>query len=380
MQIQDLRDDLAYLYHALLKHPSFITRTKDPSEFTQLYRKKNDATDSLDAFIDTATDLTLFFDDGHTNIEIPYTTQDRCLPIPCAWEGDSLIVNPSGYGLTAGTEILAVENVPIHEVLKRITKRIPHENLFLVKSRMIHYPYRNYHIFSDLNLKWLFGERNTYELTFKGDSGSFRKLCPLTQYDGYLDFPNDSNFVSYKIAGETAILQLDSCICNDTYINTLKDLAAQCQAKHITSLILDLSRNMGGSSAVIDEFLRYVNVDHYRRYEMIDYSSGKPEYITKRTETVPNPKYASCFPSNISCLVSHDTFSSARTFAVTLKDNGIAKIIGSPTGGKPSSFGMPKRDTLPNTGIRFRVSRCEFLRPDASKDSEPSLFPEINAK
>ena len=74
--------------------------------------------------------------------------------------------------------------------------------------------------------------------------------------------------------------------------------------------------------------------------------------------------------------VSHDTFSSARTFAVTLKDNGIAtKITGSPTGGKPNSFGMPQRFKTPNYGIPFRVSRCLFMRPNAIGDCEIALFP-----
>jgi len=82
------------------------------------------------------------------------------------------------------------------------------------------------------------------------------------------------------------------------------------------------------------------------------------------------------FPKNLICRVSNTTFSSARTFAVTLKDNGIATIVGQPTGGKPCSYGMPRRDVTPNCNIRFRVSRALFLRPDEKLDEEVALFPD----
>lgn len=110
---------------------------------------------------------------------------------------------------------------------------------------------------------------------------------------------------------------------------------------------------------------------------MIDYSKGTAEWITKRTETVRNKGYAKRFDLDIHCRAGHDTFSSARTFAVTLKDNGMAKrILGMPTGGKPNSFGMPQRFKTPNYCVRFRVSRCLFLRPDSSADEQIALYPD----
>ena len=91
---------------------------------------------------------------------------------------------------------------------------------------------------------------------------------------------------------------------------------------------------------------------------------------------INNCKKDILFPERIVCRVSNTTFSSARTFAVTLKDNNIATIIGEPTGGKPCSYGMPKRDETPNCNMRFRVSRCLFLRPNPDGDDDVSLFPE----
>jgi len=109
----------------------------------------------------------------------------------------------------------------------------------------------------------------------------------------------------------------------------------------------------------------------------VDYSSKEPQVIVNREEAVVNPKKDMLFPKKILCRISHTTFSSARTFAVTLKDNGIASVIGQPSGGKPTSYGLPRRDKTPHYQIPFRVSRCEFLRPDKERDEETALMPEL---
>ncbi len=143
----------------------------------------------------------------------------------------------------------------MQEIVTLLSSKIPHENIYLVKSRMVNYPYKNYHFFSELNLKALFGDKNEFEITFLSNCKRFTLPLTLSEYDGFLDFK-------------------------------------------------------------------------------------------------------------------------ARTFAVTLKDNGIAKIIGMPTGGKPSSYGMPKRYKMPNSNIDFRVSRCLFLRPDKEHDNDIALVPD----
>jgi hypothetical protein len=120
---------------------------------------------------------------------------------------------------------------------------------------------------------------------------------------------------------------------------------------------------MGGNSAVIDEFIKFTHVDSFRRYEMIDFSSGEAKTITRRSDEIKNHKKECLFPTEIYCKVSHNTFSSARTFAVTLKDNGIAKIIGTETGGKPNSYGMPNYSnnrlrTICKKGLLWITTSC----------------------
>ncbi len=376
MNEQAYKEDLAFLRSQLGKHPLFAFDQEKRLQFECLYNDTLDWTGDDISLIHAMTLLTSFFHDGHTNIELPYTSQDKCLNIPCDWHGNRLLLSGKHNDVPSNWEIVAIENTPMDELVNRMSERIPHENIYLVKSRMVRYPYANYHLFSERNLRHMFN-RECYEISFSDHGKIVKRQCALQNYDGYLRFRDTEDFLSYEIGTEAVTLHLNVCICNETYKETLKYLAELCEKEGIKTFVLDLSKNMGGSSAVIDEFIKYVDIDEFKRYEMIDYATGRPKYITKRQDIVKNSKYPTCFPSNLYCKVSCHTFSSARTFAVTLKDNGIATIIGTPTGGKPNSFGMPKRFETPHSKIAFRVSSCIFLRPNGNCDDDISLFPDI---
>lgn len=369
-------EDLEYLYGKLVKHPLFLINEAELSQFDKLFHQTVSCIETYDDFILAASQLTCFFCDGHTNIELPYSSEDMTINIPCYWSGDKLLLSTDYKGIKRDAEIISIEDTPIRNLVVIMADKIPHENEYLVKSRMVNYPYKNYHIFSGINLQSIFGKKDLFRVSFAFKGNINTVELPLEQYNGFLDF-NDTNFVHYDIVGDTAVLHLDACICNDSYENTLCELADICSQQNIKVLVLDLSKNMGGNSAVIDAFIKHTKTDEYRRYEMIDYSQGSAKYITRRTDIVKNEKHPKCFDLEIHCNVSYNTFSSARTFAVTLKDNGIAtKITGSPTGGKPNSFGMPQRFKTPNCELSFRVSRCLFKRPSKDGDCKIALFPD----
>jgi len=377
----DYQEDLEYLYLALLKHPAIIEDEKKQMELEALYLAKKETVCDYDSFIDAATELTVFFQDGHTNIEIPYTLADLCLKLKCRWGGENceeLLLEKGYEDIPNHGRIVCVEGRTVEEIVVALAERIPHENLYLVKSRMVQYPYQNYHLFSELNLKRLFGYKESYAVTFAVDGKLIKKDIPLMPYDGFLEFMPDDEFLTYKIVGDTAIMHLNTCICNEEYKRTLRELAYICNTQSINTFVLDLSENMGGDSSVIDEFIKYTRIKKYCRYEMVDFSSGEARKITSRDAVVENQQTDFLLPEEIYCKVSYNTFSSARTFAVTLKDNGIAVICGTPSGGKPNSYGMPKKMTMPKTNTRFRVSRACFLRPDSNGDEEIALMPEIH--
>lgn len=366
--------DFQYLYEALRKHPLLCREDRFPA-FDELYTRLQQTVQDTVSLIHAMTELTMFFEDGHTNIEIPYTGQDLFIKIACEWQGNRLVLKEAYEDMEAGTEVIALEGMRMEQILELAAKVIPHENKYLVKSRMIEYPYQNYHMFSEMNLTKWFGQKTAYEVIFRKGNKEFVRQCKLVYYDGFIDFQED-DFTHYEIQGTKAVLHVDGCIYDEEYKSALESLAKLCKERNVEILELDLSKNMGGASAVIDEFIQYVDVDSFRRYEMIDYSAETPTVVTSRADVISNCKKDILFPKKIVCRVSNTTFSSARTFAATLKDNNIARIIGEPTGGKPCSSGMPKRDKTPNCNIKFRVSRCLFLRPNADGEDDMALFPE----
>lgn len=371
---QKYLEDFEYLYQSLKEHPIFLFEDR-LTKFDELYNELYGTVYDYSSLVVAMTKLTMYFEDGHTNIELPYAKEDLCLKMKCYWNKDRLYLAEKYKDIDAGAEILGVEGANVKELITRAALVIPHENLYLVKSRMLQYPYMNYHIFSEMNLLRMFGTKMYYSVLFDVAGKQAIRQCELEANLGYLDF-NDENKVSFEIKGNTAVLHLDECIYDEKYKYTLKELAVQCREKIVDILELDLSKNMGGSSAVIDEFIKYINIDMFRRYEMIDCTDGVRKVITSRSDEIENLKAEVLFPERIVCTISNTTFSSAKTFAVTLKDNGIAEIVGEPSGGKPSSYGMPKRNVTPNYKVRFRVSRCLFLRPDVTRDDEQALFPD----
>lgn len=376
MCVEALFEDFSYVCTALEQHPILLSSDKK-QQFSELLQKLRLSVGDYHSLIDALTELTLFFHDGHTNIELPYTEADLCLKLPCNWKNDVLVLSGNCMDIPAGAEIVSVEAMPVSELFSFAETRVPHENRYLVKSRTTEYPYKNYHLFSGMNLERLFGKKESYNIKFCINGEFLERQCLLVNYDGFLDF-SQKPFVSYEVKEDTLILHLRECIYNEEYKDTLRQVAELCREKDLHNLELDLSENMGGSSAVIDEFIHYTHTDTYRRYEMIDFSSGSPICVASREQVVSNKKQDILFPKRIVCRVSNTTFSSARTFAVTLKDNGIATMIGEPTGGRPCSYGMPRKDVTPNFNIRFRVSRALFLRPNAELEREEALYPEEN--
>ncbi len=221
--------DLNYLYDALKKHP-LLLNTDKMLEYEQLYANLQRKVQDYRSMISAMTALTMFFADGHTNIEIPYINEDLCIRIVCEWQGDRLVLKEKYGNVEVGSEIIAIEDLKMHKVLECLASVIPHENTYLVKSRMIEYPYMNYHLFSKMNLVRLFGDKTHYEITFKKDGQEFLRKCEPVRYDGFIDF-QEKDFVHYEIQGSRAILHLDGCVYDDEYTQALEQLAKLCEER-----------------------------------------------------------------------------------------------------------------------------------------------------
>ena len=68
-------------------------------------------------------------------------------------------------------------------------------------------------------------------------------------------------------------------------------------------------------------------------------------------------------------LTDGQTASSAEMFAAVMRDNGIARIVGSPTEGTGCGFMLAAEPfELPFSGLRFPIPNCVRLRADGSDE------------
>ncbi|HWQ84918.1 MAG TPA: hypothetical protein VN363_10135 [Anaerolineales bacterium] len=71
------------------------------------------------------------------------------------------------------------------------------------------------------------------------------------------------SFVSYEIDSTAGlgILTLNQCIFNEVYTDTLCAFFQEVKDQGIQNIAVDLRRNGSGNSKVVNEFLRYLDVD-----------------------------------------------------------------------------------------------------------------------
>ena len=131
----------------------------------------------------------------------------------------------------------------------------------------------------------------------------------------------------------------------------------------IKNIAVDLRNNGGGSSMVLNEFVRYLNVEKIQNYS----SNYRIRFFNLHSlfTTIEGKKESDLlFKGNVYVLTSPATFSSAMNFSVVLQDNNLAKVIGEPCGNKPTQYGEVVTFLLPNTKLYFDTTFAYFERPN----------------
>lgn len=357
-------------------HPRAAERL--PDQYTESIKTLRENISDKFTLINSLSKLTASLTDAHTNIELPLTENDLALNIPADWRGNELYVTSDYCGLKRGDRIISINGEQITAYLNSLAQYIPHENTYLLKIRTTQYPYANYYLFSALNLGNKFGKDATdFKIKFARNNKLSEIKFNLRKYNGCCNF-RENNFLSLNYINNTAFIKISECKYSQEYIDTLVSYFSDISDRKIGTLVLDLSENMGGNSAVTQEFIRHINVQNYRFYEIYVRESEKLKRISSREHLIHNDTYKeNIFSGKLFCYISNTTFSSAKFFATVLQDNNIAELVGENSGGKPTSYGAPKRFTTPNYNIRFRVSTRIFKRPNARKDDDLSLIPDI---
>lgn len=196
----------------------------------------------------------------------------------------------------------------------------------------------------------------------------------------------------------------------------LQSMFAKMRHDSVTTLIVDLRGNGGGRSRYGHQLLQYLGTPSsirnystavkfsslYRAFFPDDYREYATQYLRfagkqlpdsliltsdfvkedsseadKVAESADIESKAGTFKGRVYFLIGDGTYSSAIIFATLIKDNKLFTIVGQPTRGRPSHFGEMLVVKLPNSGVLCTISCKKFLRPDVKRDSEESLYPDV---
>jgi len=200
-------------------------------------------------------------------------------------------------------------------------------------------------------------------------AADFLPMQEYLEYNAQYESDSDSqpgSFVWYEIDKENglALLTLTNCRFNDEYKACLRDMFTRVKEQGINNVAVDIRGNGGGSSLVVNEFIRYLNVDSYKVDGMVLRWGPFMADFSGSTER-KNEKYADLtFEGDVYLLTDSGSFSSAMMFAEYIKDNGLGTIIGEPPGNDPNGYGDVAEFRLGSSGLYMSVSTKQFFRPD----------------
>lgn len=198
---------------------------------------------------------------------------------------------------------------------------------------------------------------------YESDFVTYEEYMKLNQIEDTSD--QEEAFVSYTIDPERslAVLTLEECNYNDEYCRCLQDMFTQVKEQGIEHVAVDIRDNGGGNSMVVNEFLRYLDVDTYQvdtcNWRLGIFNPGFGGGVNQ------NQRYTDLtFKGRVYVLTSAGSFSSAMMFAEYIKDNQLGTLIGEAPGNTPSGYGDIAIFRLPNSGLYVQVSTKEFFRAD----------------
>lgn len=324
----------------------------------------------------------------------------KVLPLKFIYENKKMILSEdySDNKLTIGDEVLSLNNIPITEVLENCAKTIPgakEERIPMVVDRFwITISKFCYFITDDYNLKFKSGKQivvKSLPIEELGKRNKERNSKKQQEEYKALDYQKLK-----KVGYLTVNSFSDRLYPPDIWKKKFDSIFVQIKKDNVKKLVIDVSNNGGGNSALGDLLITYFSDKPYKTYQGTwkksqEYSDflkiiGKnyPNYEKIKngeslpiiSHTITPTKNPLKFNGKTYVIVGKNTFSSAMMFAVTILDNELAIVVGeTPDRGHPNHFGELIKFTTPSTNLDFLFGVKEWIRP-AGKVEPNKLIPQ----
>ena len=304
----------------------------------------------------------------------------------------------SDENLVIGDELLSINNIPVAEIVNNCSQSvfgIADERKTIFVENLGNYISRFCYFIPD-----------NYQMKFKSGKEAVIKRLGIEEVKKKMESikkPATSNAViAYEKINESGYLTVNSFGMGGNYTmerwrQMIDSIFTIIQKDSIRHLVIDVSNNGGGNSAIGNIFIDHFSDKSYRQYggswkrsdEYADFmKSIKMEYApyqnTQNGEllalggglTKPS-KTKNRFTGKTYVLVGGNTFSSAMMFAVMVLDNKLATVAGqTPSKGHPNHFGELIGFRTPNTQLEFRFGVKEWIRPSGVLTNN-KLIPDI---
>lgn len=308
-----------------------------------------------------------------------------------------LTENFSNENLIIEDELISINNFSINEIVNGCSEGVfgisEERKTIVVQKLWLYLSKFCYFITDDYTLKFKSGK----SVLIKGQTiaeinSNYKKKNQSNILKPITDYQKIKNFGFLKVNTFD-----DSKLDVESWKHKIDSIFHKIKNDKVDKLIIDVSDNGGGNSAIGNIIINYISDKNYKTYsgkwkKSEEYSAmmEKENSVYEKYEKLNNgeimpliskeikaTKNENRFNGKTYLLVGESTFSSAMMFAVTVLDNNLATVIGQiPSYGHPNHFGELIFFKTPNTELNFCFSVKEWIRPSGNKENN-KLIPEV---
>ena len=408
---QSVKEDLDYLYKSLQSTHYNLFAFQSKKSYDSLYNqlKLGLPIDSL-TVLQTVTHyqkLVSFANTGHCEIDFPAQSYidyayngGTIFPLELAFENNKAFVRKNfstDLQIQIGDELLAIDGMPINEVLQQLYPFVSAERLYFKNAKI------EFTSFPRL-LFQLNGKKDSWIIQTKNKDNQISKL--EVKAVSVIDYEKNRNGevvnpqkkiqlygdIAYLNSGQFGSNEADGEMVFKKYIDSTFSVIKEKNVKH---LIIDLRNNPGGHNAYSDYLISYFAHKPFKWYSEFSVKTSKilKEQILLQADTTD--KYSRAILSNtngkvfnydfqkytpvenskrfkgkVYVLINRQTYSMAAVSAALIQDYKFGKIVGEETGDVPTLYASQFSYTLPQTGILVKVPKSYIVRVNGSKKLE----------
>ncbi|MEX6690167.1 S41 family peptidase [Danxiaibacter flavus] len=375
---------------ALLKQDFTLFRNALQQEHAGLYRYESKAVldnlfDSCQAALDRPMSQLAFaksimfmvsaIEDGHTGTNIPRLLMNQYGENEKMFPAYVFFINKKAYvlcsrikELSAGTEILSIENKMVSEIRHILLQYLPSDGKIETKKQQT----LNNGAFPFL-YNWIFGNKDSFAVKYKTKEGKIKSTNIHAEFlkDFECDNGNDSNTTKDLqldfLQENTALLTVKTFDDNrlsgkQDFRDFLNTSFKEINSRKADKLTIDLRRNAGGTDAYGALLYSYLTNKPFKYFSSIESTTAKITLKENPLLGFQQPQENS-FPGEVYFLISGLSFSTTADFCAIAKSNNRGKFIGEETGGGyyGNTSGTTTRIELTNSQIEIIIPKFKYV-------------------